>query len=361
MIRRFIASGLTLSIAALSITWAAAVDKPNAAEAEAKQAAATKQGDTGKETTKKEAGIAKEGDAAKRGNAEKSKLKKIDEPRFLRVVRNGKDVPTSMDTAVVRYTATEGKYAGATVDLIGAVHIGDKSYYKKLNRLFTEYDSLLYELLAKKGTRIPKGGGGGSGHPVGMMQQGMTDVLGLAYQLEEVDYSPKNFVHADMSPNEFDEKMKERGESWMGMMFKMMGQGIAMQADGAKDGASPEMEMLFAMFDSNRELKLKRALAKQFENMEQMMGGFDGEDGSTIITERNIAAFKVLAEELDGGKKKIGVFYGAGHLADMDERLIKEFGLKRESTTWLTAWSMEEPAKKPAKNAKPKPAAKKAG
>lgn len=355
MIRRFIASGLTLSIAALSITWAAAVDKPNGAEAEAKQQAATKQGDTGKETTKKEA------DAAKRGNAEKSKLKKMDEPQFLRVVRNGKDVPTSMDTAVVRYTATEGKYAGATVDLIGAVHIGDKSYYKKLNKLFTEYDSLLYELLAKKGTRIPKGGGGGSGHPVGMMQQGMTDVLGLAYQLEEVDYSPKNFVHADMSPKEFDEKMKERGESWMGMMFKMMGQGIAMQADGAKDGASPEMEMLFAMFDSNRELKLKRALAKQFENMEQMMGGFDGEDGSTIITERNIAAFKVLAEELDGGKKKIGVFYGAGHLADMDERLINEFGLKRESTTWLTAWSMEEPVKKPAKNAKPKPAAKKAG
>lgn len=337
MVRRKIASGLALSCAALLSTLAIGADTPTKPESAAKPAAVAE-----------ESGAKAESKPATKKAAERKAEKKKDEPQFLRVLRNAKDVPTALETAVVRYTATEGKYAGTTVDLIGAVHIGDKSYYKKLNKLFKDYDALLYELLAKKGTRIPKGGGGGSGHPVGMMQQGMTDVLGLAYQLEEVDYTKKNFVHADMSPTEFDDKMKERGESWMGMMFKMMGQGIAMQADGAKTGESPEMEMLFALFDDNRELKLKRALSKQFENMEEMMGGFEGEDGSTIITERNIAAFKVLAEELAEGKKKIGVFYGAGHLADMDERLIKEFGLKRESTTWLTAWSMEDAVKKPA-------------
>jgi hypothetical protein len=331
MVRRLFASSLALGCTALLVTFAGAFDKP---KAESSKAAADK--------------------PAAKAEAKKPAAKKQDEPVFLRVVRNDRNLPIAMDTAVVRYTATEGKYAGRTVDLIGAVHIGDKDYYKKLNKLFTEYDSLLYELLAKKGTKIPKGGRGGSGHPVGMMQQGMTDVLGLAYQLEEVDYTPKNFVHADMSPEEFDDKMKERGESWMGMMFKMMGHGIAMQAENGGAGGGTELEMLFAFFDSNRELKLKRALAKQFESMDDMMGGIDGEDGSTIITERNIAAFKVLAEELDAGKKKIGVFYGAGHLADMDERLIKEFGLKRESTTWLTAWSMEDSAKKPGKpRAKP--------
>jgi len=344
MVRRLFASSLALGCTALLVTFAGAFDKPKS--------------ESSKDTADKPAAKA-EGATEKKGTEKKGTDKKVagakkpDEPIFLRVVRNDRNVPTAMDTAVVRYTATEGKYAGRTVDLIGAVHVGDKAYYTKLNKLFTEYDSLLYELLAKKGTKIPKGGRGGSGHPVGMMQQGMTDVLGLAYQLEEVDYTPKNFVHADMSPKEFDDKMKERGESWMGMMFKMMGHGIALQAENG-GGNSTEMEMLFAFFDSNRELKLKRALAKQFESMDDMMGGIDGEDGSTIITERNIAAFKVLAEELDAGKKKIGVFYGAGHLADMDQRLIKEFGLKRESTTWLTAWSMEDPVKKPGKpRAKP--------
>lgn len=275
---------------------------------------------------------------------------------FMRIVRDANKVPTSLDTAIVRYVGKGGKYDGATVDLIGAVHVGDKRYYRQLNKKFTEYDSLLYELLAPKGTRVPKGGGGGSGHPIGMMQQGMTEALGLAYQLEEVDYTKKNFVHADMSPEEFSAKMKEKGESWTGMIFRALGQSMAMQAQGA-GAVGAEMEMLFALFDANRELKLKRAFAKQFENMEDMMLAFEGEEGSTIITERNKAALKVLAEELGKGKKHIGIFYGAGHLDDMDQRLLGEFGLKRESTRWLTAWDMREPVggKQPAK----KPAAKK--
>jgi len=345
VLRRF-AAGFMVGLAVVGSALAADDAKPTKADKPEVAAPAEKE--------------AKDKPAAKKEGAEKPAKKAG--PQFIRVLRNSKDVPTSLETAVVRYTATEGKYAGCTVDLIGAVHVGDKAYYKKLNKRFADYEALLYELVAKKGTKIPKGGGGGSGHPVGMMQQGMTEVLGLAYQLEEVDYTKKNFVHADMSPKEFDDKMKERGESWMGMMFKMMGQGIAMQAESAKDGESPEMEMLLAMFDSERDLKLKRALAKQMESMETMMAGFEGEDGSTIITERNKAAFKVLADELAEGKKKIGVFYGAGHLADMDERLIKEFGLKRETTEWFVAWDMtgatKKPAKKPAKKADETPAKK---
>ena len=293
--------------------------------------------------------------AAKKNAAQAAAKKGAEEQKYLRIVRDAKDVPTKLDTAIVRYVGKKGKYAGVTVDLIGAVHIGDKSYYDELNKRFAGYEALLYELMAPKGTRIPKGGGQGrSGHPIGLMQEGMTDVLGLSYQLREVDYTKKNFVHADMSPKEFDAKMDERGESWMGMAFKMMGQSIAMQAQ--KGGAaSTEMEMLLALFDANRELKMKRALAKQFEDMEGVMDSFGGEEGSTIITERNIAALKVLKQQLRKGKKNVGIFYGAGHLPDMDKRLIEEFGLKRDKTEWLTAWDMSEPAK-PAKAPAKKPA-----
>lgn len=301
---------------------------------------------------------AKPSEAAKQDTAKKAPAKKPADAEvkqeFMRIVRDAKQVPTSLDTAVVRYIGKGGKYDGATVELIGAVHIGDKKYYRQLNKLFTKYDALLYELLAPKGTRIPKGGRGGSAHPIGLMQEGMTEVLGLAYQLEEVDYTKKNFVHADMTPDEFSAKMKEKGESWTGMIFRAMGQSMAMQAQG-NGPAGGEIELLFAMFEDNRELKMKRALAKQFESMDDMMLAFEGDEGSTIITERNKAAFKVLAEQLAAGKKNIGVFYGAGHLDDMDQRLLDEFGLKRESTEWLTAWDMRDPAavaKKPKKAAK---------
>jgi len=42
------------------------------------------------------------------------------------------------------------------------------------------------------------------------------------------------------------------------------------------------------------------------------------------------------------GKKSVAVFYGAGHLPDMEKRLAADFGLKREGEKWLTAWSLEK-------------------
>lgn len=270
--------------------------------------------------------------------------------QFIRVVRDQSGTPTAMQTAVAHYTATDGKYAGVKVDLIGAVHVGEIDYYGKLNDLFTHYDVLLYELVAPKGTKIPKGETRRSSHPVGMMQNGMSDMLGLVHQMTEIDYTKKNFVHADMTPDEFAAKMDERGESWWTMAFRAMGQGIAMQA--AKPNERPELEMLFALFDDNPELRMKRAFAKQFESLEGVMDAFGGDEGSTIITERNKKAFEVLAKQLKRGKKTIGVFYGAGHLPDMHDRLLADFGLKLVGTDWLTAWDMSGAAK-PAVEKKP--------
>jgi hypothetical protein len=268
---------------------------------------------------------------------------KATESQFIRVVRDKSGTPTAMQTAVAHYTATEGKYAGVKVDLIGAVHVGEADYYSKLNDLFTKYDVLLYELVAPKGTKIPKGETRRSNHPVGLMQHGMSDMLGLVHQMTEIDYTKKNFVHADMTPDEFSAKMDERGESWWSMAFRAMGQGIAMQA--AKPNEHPEFEMLFALFDDHPELRLKRAMAKQFESMEGVMDAFGGEEGSTIITERNKKAFEVLAKQLKKGKQTVGVFYGAGHLPDMHDRLLADFGLKLVGVDWLTAWDMSGAAK----------------
>jgi len=86
--------------------------------------------------------------------------------------------------------------------------------------------------------------------------------------------------------------------------------------------------------------------AKQMGAMEGQMEAINGEDGSTIITERNKKAFAVLDRELKAGKKKIAVFYGAGHLPDMEERLLKDFQLKRNGQKWLTAWSLIKPEPK---------------
>jgi hypothetical protein len=86
-------------------------------------------------------------------------------------------------------------------------------------------------------------------------------------------------------------------------------------------------------------------MAEQFEDLETSMKAFDGPDGSTIISERNKIALKVLAEELAEGKKKIGIFYGAGHMPDLERRLREEFQLEQQSQRWLVAWDLKSTPK----------------
>jgi hypothetical protein len=262
---------------------------------------------------------------------------------WVRVKYDEKRKPLAMQTAVVRYAkaATKPGARPIVVDLIGAVHVGDIAYYRKLNDLFKRYDALLYELVAPEGTVVKPGRGTSNAHPVGAMQNAIKSLLELDHQLEYVDYTPKNFVHADMSPAEFAKSMKDRNESFLQMYFRLMGQAIAHQDELAKNGPS-DLELISALFSSDRPRRLKTVLARQLSEMEILMVSFGGEQGSSIISERNKKALGVLKKQLAEGKKRVGIFYGAGHLNDMDERLRTEFKFEPLSITWLDAWNLAE-------------------
>jgi hypothetical protein len=265
--------------------------------------------------------------------------KKPESPKWIRVVNDAKGRPLAMETIVASYVyADDAKDKKVVVDLVGAVHIGDASYYEQLNKLFESYDVVLYELVAPEGTRVPKGGAKAGGSPLSALQGGMKDLLGLEFQLECVDYTKKNFVHADMSPKQFSKSMKDRGESFVQLFFRMMGASMAQQA--TSNGKAAETEMLMAFFAKDRTLRMKRALSKQFENMEGSMAAFGGPNGSTLLTERNKHALKILRKQLDDGKQKVAIFYGAGHLSGMDKQLLDEFKMKRAGQKWIPAWDL---------------------
>ncbi len=262
---------------------------------------------------------------------------------WVRMKYDSHDEPIAMQTAIVRYTPTKasGKAgSGVTVDLIGAVHIGDIAYYNKLNRQFSQYDALLYELVAPEGTKVTRGRGTSNGHPVGAMQNMAKNFLELDHQLEYVDYTRPNFVHADMSPDEFQQAMKDRNESFLQMYFKLIGTAMAEQSKMSAKSGSSDLDLITALFSSDRPRRLKIILGKQLAEMETLMVSFGGEEGSTIITERNKKALSILKKQLAAGKKRVGIFYGAGHLNDMDKRLREEFKMQPESITWVTAWDL---------------------
>ncbi len=261
--------------------------------------------------------------------------------QFLRIAEDDDGEMLAMQTAIVRYRGTNADGERVTVDLVAAIHIAERSYYEKLNRKFDRYDVVLYELVAPEGTRVPKDGGSNSS-VVGMLQRGMQGLLGLEHQLSHVDYQQDNFVHADMSPEEFAQSMRAKGENLWVLLFRMLGQSIAQQAKRGDRGGSSDMDLIRALFDRNRSLALKRVMADQFQDLEAMTLVFEGPDGSTIITERNKVALEVLDEQIAEGNRRLAIFYGAGHMPDMEERL-KDMGFRRKRQRWLTAWDLQGP------------------
>ena len=274
--------------------------------------------------------------AERAGNLSKEAGRKSE---FLRLVRDDGGTPVAMQAAIVRFAPRGGGRKGPTVDLIAAVHVADKDYYKQLNREFKAYDAVLYEMVAPKGAKIPKGGAGTGGNPIAMIQHAMKNILALEFQLEQIDYTRKNMVHADMSPQEFAKSMRKKGETVLTMLLRMWKYALLQQ--GKRSGKTSDVELLMALFDKDRALALKRLMAEQFEDMEGMLGALSGPDGSTIVTERNKVALKVLRGQITAGKRKIAIFYGAGHMSDIKKRLGDGFGLVPTGTRWLNAWDMK--------------------
>ncbi len=277
----------------------------------------------------------------KAGAAETAGRQKDDNAkRYIRVAHDSRGKPQAMETSIVRLVPKGSDHSGLEVDLVSAVHVADKSYYEALNKRFEGYDVVLFELVAPEGTVIPKGGLDRNRNALSSVQNGIKDLLELEYQLTGIDYTKRNFVHADLSPDAFSQSMKDKGESFWTIFLRMMAAGMAQQASNR--GNTSEIDLLLALFDPERALKLKRIMADQFSDMDTVLLAFNGPDGSTLITERNKAALKVLAREIDAGRKKIAIFYGGGHMPDMEQRACEQFNLKRDGVEWLEAWNLRD-------------------
>jgi len=271
--------------------------------------------------------------------------KKDGEPQFLQTaIVSYRPRPQAEKSAVngsERKPATENKLPPALrVDLVGVIHIAERSYYEELNKRLHQYDVVLYELVAPEGTRVTPGTR--SAHPVSIIQRSMTDFLGLVFQLDAIDYQRPNFVHADMSPEEFTRSMEEKGENLWTMFFRAFGYEFARSQ--ARQSGSNDLDFLRALFSKDRQLEMKRLFAEQLaEDVEGQIRALEGPQGSPLISGRNEKVLEVLREQIAQGHRRIAIFYGAGHMYHFHERLV-ELGLVPVKTKWLNAWDLREPS-----------------
>lgn len=269
-------------------------------------------------------------------------IKAVEPLKFIRVVRDSHDRPIALETAVGHYVSTA---AGKpfSVDLIGCIHVADKKYYDALNEHFTRYGAVLFELVMPEGASLEGLGRRESNHPIARVQQSLPKILDLEYQLKLIDYTAKNFVHADLSPDEMAKAIKSRGDSggsvFIKVFFDILKESNKQAEAREKRGDFAEFQLLAALFDSNRPLALKRLMADQMELVESGTG-LGATLDTILVQDRNGAAMRVLANQIKKGTQKIAIFYGAAHMPDFDRRLTQELKLKREAMNWDRAWDL---------------------
>ncbi|WP_052470023.1 TraB/GumN family protein [Thiolapillus brandeum] len=257
--------------------------------------------------------------------------------KYARLEKSPQGKPVALQTAVVRMVPGDGSPDIDYVDLVGAVHIGEHRYYQQINGLFRRYDVVLYELVAPRGTRIPRGGG--KNHSViGNLQSGMRKVLGLGLQLEDVDYHLPNLVHADLTPDEFFESMARRNESVAGMLGRAWLAGMGRQR--SPKALANQMNLYRNLLSGDSDKALKIWFANEMVEMSTMQHAIEGKNGSTLLAERNRKAVQVLRQEIARGHRRIAIFYGAAHLSGIQKLLEKDLGLVPAKIAWLNAWDL---------------------
>ena len=243
-----------------------------------------------------------------------------------------------LQTAVTRYERN-----GSSVELIGAVHIADKAYYQKLSARFATYDSLLFEMIGGEKYAAAKPPAPAPAAPVkkekdlsGLHQiyHTIARFLALTAQSDAIDYTTKNFVHADLTNAEFNQLQADRHESLLGFALKA----------GKPDVEAPDQpdpaKLLQAILAGNSNL-VKLQIVHTLGHGDDQIAAIAGE--SVIITDRNQRCLAVMNRELAAGHQHLGIFYGAAHFPDMVKHLL-ELGYKRTHQEWLTAWDIPKPA-----------------
>ena len=255
---------------------------------------------------------------------------------FARVSTDENDQPRALQLAIATYVPQDGKRI-VSVDLISAIHIGDASYYAELNQRFEKYDALLYELVAPENAAVTDRLAKRKGF-ISNTQIGMTKLLDLSFQLDEINYDQANFVHADLSPQELRTSMEDRGESLYVYFWRIF---FASLDQYAKDPLGlKDWEMLSAVLSSDQDDAFKTMIAYEMTNIEQVRDILGEDSGSAVIGARNQRAIDVLKREIDAGARHIGIFYGVAHMPDLEERLLDQLDLRYENTAWVDAWQL---------------------
>ncbi len=293
---------------------------------------------------------------------------------FMRVT-NGATGAVELQVAVRKLVPTNG--VGPVIWLTGASHIGETNYYAQLQKHLDAQALVLFEGVhaGRKGTvtnTVALEKTAGSSPPVAKkeaaapepaakpagsasLQKDLAESLGLVFQLEAINYTGENFRNSDLSVAELRELMdkddepaapdspkeKRKNEAFEQLLKAMDGNsmfGTLLKAGFRLVGGNPKLQAMtkLALIEALGGIRGDISRMKSLpEDMQRLM--------EVLIQTRNDAVLRDLRVELKRAAPpaSISIFYGAGHMDDLERRVRREFGYRAESDLWLPAFTVD--------------------
>ena len=270
-------------------------------------------------------------------------LSQIDqkETDFIRFFAGQEQWSGKLQTAIVSYQNS----FGVTVNLVSAVHLADISYYEQLNDYFKTQDLVLYELVANSDERPGPNSMVSDMSPITLMQRTLGNILEISFQLEQIDYSPENFRHADLNPVELFEIMTEKDQNFFTAFLSLAVSQIAADQSSDETGLPRTsltiMSLFRALISEDRVASLKYLFAEELGRSGGLSLSPEIENQLTILGDRNLAAIRTLENALEQSADKIiTIFFGAAHMPGLERALITDLGFEEEEKRWITAWEV---------------------
>jgi hypothetical protein len=268
---------------------------------------------------------------------------------YLRVARPSTNV-TELQVAV-RQFAPQGT-SQPVVWLAGVSHVGESNYYARLQKLLDAQELVLFEGVTDRASRAAgRRAFERSEEELGSLQTTMAESLGLAFQLDTIDYERPNFRNSDLTIEELSQLIAKEGrpggtpsktmEEFQKLMEMMEGNSLigALVGAGMKlIGSSPKLQAM-----------MKLAMIEMLGRFKGDMSQFQGLPPEwqrlidVLVRARNEAVMKDLRAELRkrSPAKSIAIFYGAAHMEDFERRLVEEMNYRPTRELWLPAFSVD--------------------
>lgn len=262
---------------------------------------------------------------------------------YMRVTRPDSNT-VALQIAARRFVPPKGR--GAVIWLSGASHIGESNYFASLQRHLDTQALVLFEGVGAKGKKMRF-----NPDDEVSIQHTMAASLGLVFQLSAIDYDRPHFRNSDLTIAQLQQLLAggtetnradgsgstKAGEEFQQLLQIMDGSsflGTLLHAGLKLIGSSPKLQAL-------TKVMLIEILGQLKGDMSQLKGVPPEIQRllEVIIRERNKVVFDDLKTELRAFSppRSISVFYGAGHMADLERLLRDELKYRPLDEVWLTA------------------------